>query len=134
LEDEIKTVIVSPSPLHQRWREKVIFSRAKGIIRNRSAYLRTALPPFIADEDHEIGQWLASQLIEYIQSNHPSVSSMQAFVTRIAESEGLPLNDDLIDPIVEVAYFKWKSRLTSESVHEIAEQNAGLEISSLISP
>ena len=105
--------IVGPRFNRQQWRETVIFGRAKGIIRNRAAYLRAALPAFIADEAHEIAQWIALQLIEYIESDRPSINEMQIFVRRTAEVNDLPLNEDLVDPIIEIAYFNWKTRLAS---------------------
>ena len=97
------------SPVHQAWREKVILERAAGAVRNRAAYLRKALPAFISDETHEVGQWLVSRLVEHIDRYHPSIDGMKSFLKQEARRYDLPLPDDQIESVIQVAYFKWKA-------------------------
>jgi len=96
---------------HQAWRQSVILARASGPIRNRTAYLRAAMPAFIADEQHEIGQWLVARLVEHIDSEHPTIYGMRIFVKRAAENHDLPVPDDQIEAVVEIGYYKWKSKI-----------------------
>lgn len=100
---------VAVSPKRQAWRESVILGRAKGPIRNRAAYLRAALPEFIADEGHEIGQWLVGRLVEYIDEHHPTIEGMKGFLNQTASADDLPLPEDQIESVIEIGYFRWKA-------------------------
>ena len=99
------------SAVRQSWRETVILSRAKGPVRNRTSYLRAAMPTFVANEKFEIAQWLVSQLAREIQAHHPSIDRMKAFVERLTTENDLPRDAEMIEPVIELAYFKWKSLL-----------------------
>lgn len=108
---ESQSSVIAVSPKHQAWRESVVLARASGPIRNRTAYLRAAMPAFVADEQHEIGQWLVARLVEYIDSEHPTVNGMKIFLKRTAENHDLPVPDDQIEAVVEIGYYKWKSKI-----------------------
>ncbi len=110
--------VVAVSRKRQAWREFVILSRAKGPIRNRAAYLRAALPEFLRDELHEIAQWLVGRLVEHIGAHHPTIDGMKMFLKQAAEAHELPLPNDLIESVIEIAYFKWKARLIASGVCE----------------
>ena len=105
--------VVAASAKRQAWRESIILSRANGPVRNRTAYLRVAMPSFVADEMHEVGNYLVSRLVGYIDSNHPTIEGMKLFVREAAEAHELPLPDDLIESVIEIAYFKWKGALST---------------------
>jgi hypothetical protein len=115
----------------QAWRESVILNRASGTVRNRDAYLRKSLPEFIRDETHEVGQWLVARLVEHIDHEHPSIEDMKAFVRQAAHVNDLPLPDDQIESVIEIAYFKWKGRVLEVEAHKgSAGQNrkSGIEV------
>lgn len=109
-DQQSSTAVVSQQ--RATWRERVILSRASGVVRNRDAYLRKALPEFIRDEIHEIGQWLVGRLVEFINRERPRIDEMKVFVRREAHANDLPLTDDLIESIIEIAYFKWKATVS----------------------
>ena len=110
------------SQKRKAWRESVILNRASCLVRNRDAYLRKALPEFIDDETHEIGQWLACRLVEFIDHERPQIEDMKAFVRREAGANDLPLPDDLIESVIEVSYFKWKANVIGRGL-----QNPGCQ-------
>jgi hypothetical protein len=110
------SVIVSSK--RHAWRESVILGRASGLVRNRAAYLRAAMPAFVADEIEEIGNYLVSRLVEYIDSNHPKIEGMRLFVTEAAEANDLPLTDDFTERIIEASYFKWKAVVIASGARE----------------
>ncbi len=91
--------IVAVSPKRQAWRESVILGRAKGRIRNRRAYLRAALPEFVADELQEIARWLVGRLVEHIDANHPSIDGMENFLRQAAAEHDLPVP---MESVIEV--------------------------------
>jgi hypothetical protein len=110
------------SQKRKAWRKSVILNRASCPVRNRDAYLRKALPEFIDDETHEIGQWLACRLVEFIDHERPQIEDMKAFVRREAGANDLPLPDDLIESVIEVSYFKWKANVIGRGL-----QNPGCQ-------
>jgi hypothetical protein len=111
--------VAAVSIKRQTWRESVILARANGLVRNRTAYLRAALPQFIADEPQEIGQWLVALLVEEIDSRHPTIPGMKEFLKQEAEVHDLPVSDDFIERVIEIAYFKWKRKVIASGVCEI---------------
>ena len=74
------------SSKREAWRESVVFGRAKGPIRNRVAYLRKAMPEFLADEGHEIYQFLVGRLVEHIDAARPNIDGMKSIVQQAAEA------------------------------------------------
>ena len=103
------------------WRESVILNRAAGPVRNRVAYLRRAMPEFIADELHEIGSWLTARLVEEIEAHHPPIEAMRSFVEQSAAAHDLPLFDDLVESIIAIAYFRWKAGVVCSSANQAAQ-------------
>ena len=89
----------------------MILSRASGPVRRPAAYLQKALPQFIHDEANEMGQWLVNRLVEEIDKNHPSIEEMKTFVAQSARQDDLPVTDVLIEAVIEIAYYKWKSKI-----------------------
>jgi hypothetical protein len=106
------------SARRKAWRESVILGRASGPIRNRGAYLRVAMPQFVADELNEIRHWLAARLVEEIDANHPSVVEMKTFLQKNAQCHDLPVPDELIEEVIVVGYFKWKARIIASGLLE----------------
>ena len=111
----------------------MILARASGPIRNRTAYLRAAMPVFVADEQHEIGQWLVARLVEHIDRDHPTINGMKSFLKQAAENHDLPLPDDRIEAVVEISH-KWKSGvvasgrlLTPTQTDEIAQDQGAAQ-------
>ena len=117
-EDFSLSSVAAVSLKRRAWRESVIFGRASGLVRNRAAYLRAAMPKFVADEIEEIGNYLVSHLVEYIDSNHPNIDDMRCFVKQAAESHELPLEDDFVERVIEAAYFKWKAAVIASGGRE----------------
>lgn len=111
------------SARREAWRESVVLGRAKGPIRNRVAYLCKAMPQFVADEQHEVYQWLVGQLVEHIDAARPNVDRMKLFVKQAAEVHDLPLTDTSVECVVELAYFKWKAKVLASG--EVAGTSAG---------
>jgi hypothetical protein len=107
--------VIAVSSKHQAWRESVIVARASGPIRNRAAYLRAAMPAFVADEQHEIGQWLVARLVEHIDSEHPTIEGIKNFLKLSAAAHDLLLSDDLVESIIAIAYFRWKAGVMCSS-------------------
>ena len=109
------------SQKRKAWRESVILNRAAGPVRNRVAYLRRAMPDFIADELHEIGSWLTARLVEEIDAHHPPIEGMKNFLEQSAGAHDLPLADDLVESIIEIAYFRWKAGVVRGSANQAAD-------------
>jgi hypothetical protein len=106
---------IAVSLKRQSWRESVIIGRANGLVRNRGAYIRAAMPKFIADESHEVGQYLVGRLIEYIEAQHPSIGDMKSFLKETAAQHDLSLPEDQVECVIEVSYFKWKSGVAGQN-------------------
>lgn len=103
------------------WRESVILNRAAGPVRNRVAYLRRAMPEFIADESHEIGSWLTARLVEEIEAHHPPIEGMKSFLEQSAGGHDLPLSDDLVESIIAIGYFRWKAGVVCRLANQAAD-------------
>ena len=82
-----------------------MFGRAKGPIRNRVAYLRKAMPEFLADEGHEIYQFLVGRLVEHIDAARPNIDGMKSIVQQAAEAHDLPITDDSVECVIDLVTF-----------------------------
>ena len=111
----------------QSWRESVIIGRANGLVRNRAAYIRAALPKFVADESHEIGQFLVGRLVDYIDECHPSIDDMKNYLKEVAAKHDLPLPEDQVECVIEVSYFKWKSGVLAARMDAGGKSRSQLE-------